>query len=103
MTATILRWPYHTRDRRCTCDATPGRDCMACALFLCRTCGGGEGWLPAECPGTRASYELLEMVGAGTANYTAWSGWTDAHGRPLETWTRADGSLASGRAPHVVE
>ncbi len=71
----------HTRD---TCDppCDEMKGCMACNLFCCGVCGGAEGSLPSECPGTKMSNETSELVFKSTLDFK------DGHWmrRPYQPW-----------------
>lgn len=47
------------------------RSCMICdgGLALCKVCGGIEGALPSECPGTKMTSIQIEHVYAGDIDF----------------------------------
>jgi len=67
-----------SKEASCDCHKNPSRlSCNICdgGLSLCTVCGGAEGSLPTDCPGSRMSAELSESVYAGLADYRDGLGW----------------------------
>jgi len=75
----------HTRE---TCDppCDEMKGCCACNLFCCGVCGGAEGSLPTECPGTKMSQALDHLVYKSTLDFREGQ-WMR---RPYEEWETPD-------------
>lgn len=68
-----------------------GADCNGCmlchgGLALCEICGGLEGALPTDCPGTMMPLLVCDEVYAGNLDYRRCEGWQQ---RPSRTWGRS--------------
>lgn len=61
-------------------------------LYVCTVCGGGEGTLTTDCPGTRITNDRLQEVFETNLDYTDARGWHLAEGLQSRT----------SRTPHVV-
>lgn len=63
----------------CGCDETKDEKCPVCdrGAAQCKVCGGAEGWLTTDCPGTEVPYELGEKVGKDELDYIEGQGWVN--------------------------
>lgn len=77
MTATILPWPRHKRQRCEVVHDDGGWACSLCGggLFLCSTCGAAEGELPTDCPGERLHEHERAAILSGHIDYVRGRGW----------------------------
>ena len=66
------------------CDEMKG--CNACNLYICRVCGGAEGTLPTECPGTKMLEEHAQLVYTSTLDFRGGQ-WMR---RSYERWEKTD-------------
>src|SRR5207244_4462062 len=62
--------------RRNSDPTTPGCGlCEHCCLSVCSVCGGAEGTLTTDCPGTKISTEREEEICETSLDYTDARGW----------------------------
>ena len=65
--------------------------CEHCCLSVCEVCGGAEGSLTTDCPGTNVSHERQQEIYETTLDYTDERGWHVAR--------NDDGSPNARRSP----
>lgn len=71
--ADLHPWPKH---RMHGCDDPACKICEG-GLALCTVCGGAEGSMPSECPGTRMTDNQEVDVYSGILDFTHTAGWHD--------------------------
>lgn len=52
-----------------------GCNCEHCSLAVCAVCGGGEGTLTTDCPGTKVDHDRQQEVYETNLDYTDDRGW----------------------------
>lgn len=77
MSAIILPWPRHKRERCCGQHDDGGWTCPVCSggLFVCSTCGCVEGELATDCPGERLHEDERGAIYNGHVDFVRDRGW----------------------------
>jgi hypothetical protein len=80
----IIVFPRH-KLARCDghIDDWEERNCVLCkGLSWCVTCGGAEGSMPSDCPGTRLRFETLDTIQKGDLDFRFKEGWVNKPNYP---------------------
>jgi hypothetical protein len=85
--------------------------CEHCCLAVCEVCGGAEGTLTTDCPGTKVAYDRHQEVFETNLDYTDDRGWHLAgfahaveHGQPyVHLAQTADGTPIPRRSPRFED
>lgn len=80
------------------CTGCKSAYCLFCdgGLALCTVCGGGEGGLATECPGSRLAPAQQDQILAGQLDYIN-GAWVSKVGPTSETIQRPTGALDADR------
>ena len=76
--------------------------CEHCCLSVCEVCGGAEGSLTTDCPGTKVAYERHQEVFETNLDYTYERGWHLAQaddGTPIRRSPRFEDTQVSHEPP----
>ena len=89
---TVIQFPGHKIHKSCSAPACP--ICEG-GLEFCETCGGFEGSMTTDCPGSVVSTFLADEVYRGEIDYRRGHGWVrgaakwlQAMGRPKWKWMK---------------